>query len=354
MKRTVLSLLILTFVVLSSCQNKKEAQPDSASGLTPANFATTTAKGEKINLYVLKNAAGMEVCVTNIGARIVSIMVPDKNGELKNVVLGHDNIEPYMQLTDYYGAVLGRYAGRIANGEISVNRVTYHLRTNDKDDIVNGGPRGFSTQYFDIVRMSDSELVASYLSRDKEEGFPGNLNLTVTYKVTEDNALDVTYEATTDWATVINVTNHSCFNLSGIDSGSLNDHQLFVDATYYLPVNENKIPSGRLENVEKTPFDFTTAKALEPNFDYDHCLVLNNPIIDNRSGKLVSTTTGISLEIYTTEPGVQLSLEKTKPAVYLDTQHFSDSPNHKIFPTTVLQADSLFQSQTIYKFGIER
>lgn len=352
MKKTILSLLVFA-VVFVSCGPKKDARPDTASGLKPSNFVTTTIDGKKTDLYVLKNANGMEVTVLNIGARIVSVMVPDKNGTLQNVVLGYDTIAPYLQLNDYYGAVVGRYANRISNESFMLDRVNYTLRTNEGSTSLHGGPRGFSTQYFDITQISESEVMATYMSKAKEEGFPGALDVTVTYTVMPDNALSIKYEATTSQPTVVNLSNHAYFNLSGAKATNVNDQALFIDAAKYTPVDENLIPTGAIENVTPT-LDFTTAKTPDNTFQYDHNYVLNTPGDMNvMAAKLLSNTTGIKMEVYTTEPGIQLYIDKAKPSFCLETQHFPDSPNRPEFPSTVLRPGEVFSSQTIYKFGTE-
>lgn len=354
MRKILVSLLVFT-LVLSSCGKKEEIIPDTLSGLKPAKFVFVTDKGDTTRLYTLKNANGMEVCVTNIGARIVSVMVPDKDGAMQNVVIGHDSIEPYLQLTDYYGAVVGRYANRIANGSVMVNRVNFKLRTNEGANLLHGGPRGFSTQFFKIEKLNDTKLVATYFSKDGEEGFPGNLDVEVTYSLTDANALEISYEATTTWATPINLTNHSYFNLSGETSGTIDGHTLYLNAANYTPTDLALIPTGKIEAVKGQPVDFTVARGFDPAFRYDHNLVLDTKgDIATLAGKLSSSTTGITMEIYTTEPGIQLYVEKKNPSICLETQHFPDSPNQKNFPNTILQADSVFQSKTIYKFGVEK
>lgn len=295
----------------------------------------------------------MEMCVSNIGARIISLMVPDKSGTLQNVVIGHDKIEPYMQLADYFGATIGRYANRIAGAEVTIDRVKYKLRNNEGENILHGGPRGFHTQYFEIEKRGDSKLVAYYMSKAGEEGFPGNLSFTVTYTLTADNALEIEYEANTDRTTLINPTNHSYFNLTGAGATAINDHELFIDATQYTPVNDQLIPTGAIAKLP-AELDFSTAKTVEANGFYDHNYVLSNPgNIENVAAKLVSNTSGITMEVYTTEPGMQFYRYGEKPSVCLETQHFPDSPNHPTFPSTLLTADEVFASKTIYKFGVK-
>jgi aldose 1-epimerase len=345
-----LAAFVLLFV---SCGKKELVLPDTDSGLKPANFETITENKDTTHLYVLKNANGMEVCVTNIGVRIVSILVPDKNGNRQNVVLGYDSIQPYLQLNNSYGAVMGRYANRIAGASFVLDRVTYRLRSNNGKNTIHGGPRGFNTQYFKIEQSGAQKLEAVYFSKSGEEGFPGNLNLTVTYTLTDDNALQIDYQATSSPATVINLTNHSYFNLSGATATTIEDHSLYLNASNYTPVDEELIPTGAIASVKNTAFDYTTLRPIDTKVVYDLNYVLNNPgKIDVLAAKTLSETTGINLEVYTTEPGVQLYTGKN-PSFCLETQHFPDSPNHPNFPTTILRVDSVFNSRTIYKFGIE-
>jgi aldose 1-epimerase len=352
MKKTLFALTVFCLLAISC--GKKGTETETLSGLKPSKFEFRTEKGEINRLYVLKNAKGMEITVINIGARIVSVIVPDKAGNRQNVVLGYDNIEPYLQLGDYRGAIIGRYANRIANGTFELDRVTYRLRQNDGKNTLHGGPRGFSSRYFTIEQAGEQRLVCTYLSKAEEEGFPGNLQLTVTYTLTEDNALDIDYQATTNPATFVNFTSHSYFNLAGKTSGGIDDHQLYIDASNYTPTDENAIPTGEIAKVKGAPLDYTLLKPIDVNRKYNLNYVLNKPgDIDNLAAKAVSASTGINLEIYTTEPGLQLYTDQTNPALCLETQHFPDSPHHINFPTTILRIDSVFNSKTIYKFGIE-
>jgi Galactose mutarotase and related enzymes len=353
MRKIVIYLFVL-MIGMNACGKKESIRQVTDSGLNPVNFITITDKGDTTDLYVMKNANGMEICVTNIGARIVSVLVPDKNGEMKNVVLGFDNLDPYLQLGNYYGAIVGRYANRIADGAFTLYRVNYKLRTNEGKQTLHGGSRGFSRQYFKIEQVNDTELRCRYFSKHEEEGFPGNLNFSVTYTLREDNALDITYEATTDRPTVINPTNHSYFNLSGTGIGSLNDHKVFIDANQYTPVREDFIPTGKIEKVIKTALDYTQSRSLDTSFHYDINYVLNKPgNISNKAAEISSTTTGITMEVYTTEPGMQFYVDETNPAFCLETQHFPDSPNQPSFPSTILVRDSVFTSNTVYKFLVK-
>lgn len=352
MKKTVF-LFVTLCVVMFSC-GKKAVETPTLSGLLPSKFEYTTEEGEANRLYVIKNQKGMEVTVINIGARIVSILVPDKDGGKRNVSLGYDSIQPYLQPKNFFGAIVGRYANRIADGSFELDRVTYRIRTNEGKNQLHGGPRGFYARYFTIEQPNEQTLICSYLSKaDELEGYPGNLKLTVTYTLTDDNAIQIDYQATTDRATHINVTNHAYFNLSGADANALDDHQLYIDASNYTPVREDLIPTGEIKKVEGV-IDFTAPRALDLSFQYDLNYVLNHAgDIQTLAAELYSTTSGIGMEVYTTEPGLQFYDDKARPSICLETQHFPDSPHNPQFPTTILRVDSVFNSQTIYKFIVK-
>ena len=353
MKKNVFVIVALG-LLLASCGKREVAETATLSDLLPSKFDYITAKGDTNQLYVLKNNNGMEAAVINIGARIVSLMVPDNTGTMQNVALGHDNIEPYLQLRDYYGAIVGRFANRIAGGTFVLDRLTHRVRQNEGSNMLHGGPNGFSTRYFTIEQLDEQNLICTYFSKDGEDGFPGNLHLMVTYKLRDDNTLEVNYKATTDRATVLNVSNHSYFNLSGANADNVADHQLYIDASKYTPTNDELIPTGEIVAVKNTPLDYTSLRAVDTEYPYDLNYVLNHPEdIDNVAVKVVSTTTGIQMEIYTTEPGMQFySEQKTRRSLVLEPQHFPDSPNHPHFPSTILRPDTVFNSQTLYKFGI--
>lgn len=373
--------ILAAFAVLSvSCDKEKANELTTASGLQASKFEMTMDDGRTTHLYTIKNANGMEVCVTNIGGRIVSIWVPDKSGNFRDVVLGFDNIQPYIPVKTNFGAIIGRYGNRIADGKITLsNRATYNLKRNDGNNILHGGLHGFHTRYFDIEQPDSLTLICRYLSKNNEEGFPGDMLVTVTYSLSGDNALHIDYEANANQSTVVNLTNHSYFNLSGDPNNTILDHLLFVDADSYTPTDDELIPTGLIAKVNGTPLDFTTPKAIGAQINdstfkdikfgkgYDHNFVLNNPGNMNRlAAKLVSPTTGITLEVYTTEPGLQVYtgnfLDGTdigkksiaynyRTAICLETQHFPNSPNIPSFPTTELFPDSIYQTHTIYKFS---
>lgn len=377
MKHSALTLLAICLLFFS-CGKEKAVHTDS--GLHPSQFALID-NGKQCNLYVLKNENGMEVCVTNIGMRIVSIMVPDREGAMKDVVLGFNSLDPYRDPNNYFGATIGRYANRIAGGKFVLDRVTYSLaKAAGEQHALHGGPRGFHVQYFQIEQVSPTELMGKYISKNKEEGYPGDMSVTVIYHLTKDNALEIQYEAQTNMPTVVNLTNHSFFNLSGDLSKDILDHQLFIDAAEYTPTDADLIPTGKFELVAGTALDFTqptaigariqdeTCEAIKISKGYDINYVLNHPdSIQNMAAKLYSPASGISMEVYTTEPGLQLytvrGLDVTgkggitygdNSAVCLETQHFPDSPNQYSFPSVVLRPGEMYLSQTIYKFGVEK
>jgi aldose 1-epimerase len=375
--------IIAVFALCASCANKGTKEQPTESGLYPSRFETKLDDGKMTHLYTLKNANGMEVCVTNIGGRIVSIWVPDKNGNFQDVVLGFDSIQPYIPITTNFGAIIGRFGNRIAGGKFMLsNRANFTLRQNNGKNTLHGGPRGFHTCFFNIEQPDSSKLICTYLSKNNEEGFPGNMPVTVTYTLSNDNALDINYEATTDQLTVVNLTNHSYFNLSGDPKNTVLDNVLYLNADSYTPTNDELIPTGKIEKVAGTHLDFTKPEAIGKHINdstfeavkfgkgYDHNFVLNNPgNIHALAAKVVSPISGISMEVYTTEPGIQVYtgnfLDGTnvgkkgvayqcRTAICMETQHFPDSPNHPNFPSTELWPDSVYTSHTIYKFGVEK
>ncbi len=381
MKKSLLALLTLTVLIIS-CGKKEVAEQATLSGLLPSKFEGMFEEKDSTHLYTMKNANGMEVCVTNIGGRIVSIMVPDKTGAMKDVVLGFDSIEPYKGINTNFGAIIGRYGNRIANAKFELYRVNYTLRPNNGINSLHGGPRGFHTQYFNIDQPDSTTLICKYLSKTGEEGFPGNLDVTVTYTLTADNALDIDYKATTDRPTVVNLTNHSYFNLSGDPNNTILDHVLTMNCDQYTPTNDALIPTGKIAKVEGTPLDFRTPMVIGDRINdttcidilygkgYDHNFVINNPgDLSKAACKVVCPSTGIAMEVFTNEPGVQfysgnfldgthsgkkgIAYQK-RAALCLETQHFPDSPNQPAFPSTTLDPDSVYTSKCIYKFSVEK
>ena len=372
--------------LLAACAPQQPKQELTLSGLNPDNFKSEV-NGKPTDLYVLKNAAGMEVCVTNFGGRIVSIMVPDKNGEMKDVVLGLDSIQAYFpenNQTDF-GASIGRYANRINQGKIVLDGEEIQLPQNNFGHCLHGGPNGWQYQVYEGSKPNDSTVVLVLNSPDGDENFPGNVTATVTYTLTSDNAIDIDYKATTDKKTVINMTNHSYFNLSGDPTQKITDHLLYVNADNYTPVDDTYMTTGEIVPVAGTPMDFTTTKVVGAeidNFDfeqvkfgngYDHNWCLNtNGDESQLAAKFVHPGSGISLEVYTNEPGIQVysgnfldgTVTGKKGIVYnqrvgfcLETQKYPDTPNKSHlegWPSATLEPGQTYNSRCIFKFGVEK
>ena len=375
LKLSVAALLL----TLAACGGKQQ-EVKTASGLNPADFQTEV-DGKQTALYTLTNANGMEVCITNFGGRIVSVMVPDKDGVMRDVVLGFDSIADYVKYPSDFGATIGRYANRIGQGKFSLDGVDYQLPTNNYGHCLHGGPKGFQYRVFDAVQPDQRTLKLSYLSKDGEEGFPGNLNCTVTFTLTDDNAIDIQYGAETDKPTIVNLTNHSYFNLDGDPSQNNSEYLLMVDADNYTPVDSTFMTTGEIVTVEGTPMDFRQPTAVGARIDddfqqlknglgYDHNWVLNTKGDDSRAcATLVSPKTGIKLEVFTNEPGIQVyagnfldgTLRGKKGITYgrrasvcLETQKYPDTPNKPEWPTAVLRPGEKYDSHCIFRFSVEK
>ena len=364
-------------LLMAACTPKAEKATDS--GLLQSNFRTEV-DGKKTDLYILRNKNNMEVCITNFGGRIVSVMVPDKDGQMRDVVLGFDSIQDYISKPSDFGASIGRYANRINQGKFTLDGVEYQLPRNNYGHCLHGGPQGFQYRVYDAVQLNPQELQLTYVAKDGEEGFPGNITCKVLMKLTDDNAIDIQYEAETDKPTIVNMTNHSYFNLDG-DAGSNAEHLLTIDADYYTPVDSTFMTTGEIVPVEDTPMDFRTPMPVGErinDFDfvqlkngngYDHNWVLNaKGDINRRAASLKSQKTGIVLDVYTNEPGVQVyagnfldgSLTGKKGITYnqrasvcLETQKYPDTPNKPEWPSAVLRPGEKYTSECIYKFSVE-
>ncbi|CAK7020074.1 MAG: Aldose 1-epimerase [Parabacteroides sp.] len=334
-------------------------------------------------LCTLTNKKGAELTITNYGAKIVSLMVPDRSGKLTDVVTGHNSIEEYLVSEEpYFGAICGRYGNRIAKGKFVLDGTVYDkLAINNGPNSLHGGLKGFNAVVWDLKQIDEQTVELKYTSADGEEGFPGQLETTVTYHFSDDNEVVIMYNAVTDKPTVLNLTNHSYFNLSGAGDPSIGDHLLTINADYYLPTDETAIPYGPKEKVEGTPMDFRTPYEVGARIDedfealnfgkgYDHTYILNKKEENELSfcARCVSPKTGIVMDVYTTQPGVQLYTGNwmtgnfegkngqrypARAALCLETQHYPDSPNKPEYPTTVLRPGEVFQSKTIYKFATE-
>ena len=365
-------------LLMAACTPKAEKATDS--GLLQSKFQTEV-DGKKTDLFTLRNKNNMEVCITNFGGRIVSVMVPDKDGQMRDVVLGFDSIQDYISKPSDFGATIGRYANRINQGQFTLDGVEYQLPRNNYGHCLHGGPQGFQYRVFDAALLNPQELQLTYRAEDGEEGFPGNITCKVLMKLTDDNAIDIQYEAETDKPTIVNMTNHSYFNLDG-DAGSNAEHLLTIDADYYTPVDSTFMTTGEIVPVEDTPMDFRTPMPVGErinDFDfvqlkngngYDHNWVLNaKGDINRRAASLKSQKTGIVLDVYTNEPGVQVyagnfldgSLTGKKGITYnqrasvcLETQKYPDTPNKPEWPSAVLRPGEKYMSQCIFKFSVDK
>ena len=354
---------------------------NTLSGLAVANFSKQI-DGKETMLCILTNKKGAERTITNYGTKIVSLMVPDRSGKLTDVVTGHNSLDDYLVSEEpYFGAICGRYGNRIAGGTFTLDGIVYDkLAINNGPNSLHGGLKGFNSVVWDANQTDDQTVELKYTSADGEEGFPGTLQTTVTYHLTDDNEVVIMYQAVTDKPTVLNLTNHSYFNLSGAGDPSVADHTLTINADYYLPTDETAIPYGAPEKVEGTPMDFRTPYLVGTRIDeptdqltwargYDHTYILNKE--EGELGfcaRCQSPKTGIIMETYTTQPGVQLYTGNwmtgnfegkngqrypARAALCLETQHFPDSPNKPEYPSTVLRPGEVFESKTIYKFSAE-
>lgn len=334
----------------------------------------TLEDGREVYLYTLANTNNMEVHITNYGGIVTAVRVPDKGGNIENVVLGFDSLEKYLGDDPYLGAIVGRYANRIADGTFTLDGKKYTLAKNNGDNHLHGGIKGFDSVLWDAEMMDDGSLKLSYLSEDGEEGYPGNLDVTVTYSLTDDNGLHIEYKATTDQATPVNLTNHSYFNLSGNPEATILDHQLKINADQYTPVNDELIPTGEIQPVEGTPFDFTEFHRVGARIDqveggYDHNYVLSQTASDSlfHAATLYSPESGREMKVLTIEPGIQFysgnfldgSLKGPDgtpfvqhAALCLETQHFPNSPNEPDFPSTILRPGEKYHSVTVYQFSL--
>jgi aldose 1-epimerase len=337
--------------------------------------------GREVQRFILRNKNGVEVHVINYGGIITHLMAPDRNGKIQDIVLGYDSLDGYLKATPYFGAIVGRYGNRIANGKFSLDGKEYTLVQNNNGQHLHGGTTGFDKVFWDISEIDSSGMAIrlSYLSKDMEEGYPGNLNVKVDYRLTDENELKIDYTATTDKPTVVNLTQHTYFNLSGNAVRDITDHILTLNADQYIPVSKVLIPTGKPAPVENTPFDFNTPTRLGERINanheqlklaggYDHCWVLAGPAGMKTAGMVYDSISGRTVEVLTTEPGIQFYsgnfldgsitgkggvVYKHRHGLCLETEHFPDSPNQPQFPTVVLRPGETYKSQTTYKFGVK-
>lgn len=368
----------LALVAASACSKQPSNQPQTSTSLTSKAMKQAfgkTTDGVAVDLYTLTNAKGMEARITNYGGIIVSLTAPDRTGKFADVVLGFDSLDGYLKPNPYFGALIGRYGNRIANGRFTLDGKEYTLATNNNGNALHGGIKGFDKVVWNVRDASDKSLQLTYVSKDGEEGYPGNLSVTVIYTLTDDNELKINYSAFTDKKTVVNLTNHSYFNLAG--GGDILKHELTLNAEQFTPVDKGLIPTGELRKVAGTPFDFTQSTAIGARIDskdeqivfgggYDHNFVLSNaPSPLRQAAAVYEPTTGRVLEVYTTEPGVQFytgnfldgtitgkggTVYNKRTGFCLETQHFPDSPNKPNFPSTALAPGARYDTTTVYQF----
>ena len=384
-RKTILGALVLGTLLNSACQRSAKTSEetstvtDSAAKLPDTANFSGTIDGKPVRLYFLTNKNGMKAAITNYGGRLVSLLVKDKNDTLKDVILGYEKIDGYTKKGEpFFGGLIGRYGNRIAKGKFTLNGKPYQLELNDGVNTLHGGVKGFSSQMWDMKAMTDSTLTLTYSSADGEGGYPGKLDVEVTYTLKDDNAVAIEYTATTSKPTIVNLTNHAYFNLNGAGDSTILNDLLQIKADNFTPIDNTLIPTGKLQPVKGTPFDFTTLKPIGQDINakdeqltngkgYDHNWALNKHTLSDVVATLKSEVTGISMDIYTDEPGLQfytgnfLTGEtkdgkgniayKYRSALCLETQHFPDSPNQPSFASTTLNPGAKYHTVTIYKFS---
>ena len=360
--------------------NAEETQ--RVCGLKKENFQTTV-NGKKTDLYILRNKEGNEVAITNYGGAIVAIMVPDRKGNLANIIQGHDNIQDVIDSPEpYLSTLIGRYGNRIAKGRFQLKGKVYSLPINNGPNSLHGGKNGFNTKVWDATQINEHAIVLKYTSPYGEEGFTGELDVWVAYTLTDNNELIIKYSAKTNKKTIINLTHHGFFSLAGLANPTppIDDLECQINADFFLPIDETSIPTGEILKVAETPFDFRTPKPIGQDIDadheqirhgsgYDHCFVLNKKEEGELSfaARIRDPKSGRTMEVYTTEPGVQVYTDNwadgykgqhgatfpRRSAICFEAQHFPDSPNHPYFPSVILEPGREYTQKTIYKFGIQ-
>lgn len=365
----------ITFIITSCQQNG-----DGTMKIKKENFGQLS-DGRNVDIFTISHPGGSEVKITNYGAALVSVKVPDKNGIFEDVLLGFDELEKYEKIRAYYGAIVGRYGNRIGKGKFTIDGKEYQIPINDGENSLHGGFNGFDRQLWEVKDFSvdtGAYVKLYYFSKDGEEGYPGNMEVTVVYRFTLDHEIKIDYVMTTDAKTVKNVTNHAYFNLSGNVRKDILDHQLMLNAETFTPVDKGLIPTGEIRSVKNTPFDFRQPKAIGEHINveneqlkfglgYDHNWILSN--VDDKlklAGSIYEPESGRFMEIFTTEPSIQFysgnfmdgshaghsgKVYQYREAMCLETQHYPDSPNHSNFPSTLLNPGEIYRSSTIYKFS---
>lgn len=384
------ALFCFSLLLLVACHNASPDEKESKTGstekfgrykLADKKDFEKTVNGKPVELYTLKNN-GITATITNYGGRLVNLIVPDKDGMPTDVIVGPGTLQQFMDSKEpYFGATIGRFGNRIAKGRFRLDGKGYSIPINNRQNSLHGGRNGFQSVVWDAKQPNDSVLVLTYLSKDGEEGFPGNLNVEVTYSLKRDTSMQIDYQATTDKPTVVNLTSHGFYNLNGYASRSIANHKLYINASYYIPVDSTLIPLGKIEAVAATPFDFTTPHTigdlihdtanvqLRNGAGYDHNYVLDNYKNGSmqRAVEVSGDKSGISLTIYTKEPGIQfysgnfmqsLNIMKggmkdgLRTAFALEPQHFPDSPNQPQFPSTVLRPGTVYHTTSVYRFSL--
>jgi aldose 1-epimerase len=366
-------------VVLGGCMTPQSNSEEQNT--MPGSHFGNLISGEAVTLYTLTNSSGLQIGVIDLGATIVNLMAPDRDGQFADIVLGFDNPQQYITDSPYFGTVVGRYGNRIANGQFELDGETYTLAKNNSGHHLHGGDVGFDKRLWTVTSSNPNRLEMKLVSPDGDEGYPGELTVRVTYTLDEDNRLTVDYYATTDKPTVVNLTQHSYFNLAGHSAGSAMDHELLINAERYTEVDSELIPTGQLPYVVGTPLDFRQPVAVGARIDekypqlvngggYDHNWVLTEKAASGSepAAKVRDPKTGRTLVIYTEEPGIQFyagnfldgSIVGKEGAVYnyrntvvLETQHFPDSPNQPDFPSTRLDPGEVYKTRTVFEFGVE-
>ncbi len=390
MQHPIIKILPIALLCWAACQNQPTMPAENKSVAPPPATMQPIARkdwgklpdGTPLSLYTLRNRNGMEISVTNYGGLITRWTAPDRNGKQEDIVLGYDSIGGYLKSSPYFGALIGRYGNRIAKGKFVLNHKTHPLAVNNLGNHLHGGLKGFDKVVWQVEPLdSVQSLRLRYLSKDDEEGYPGNLQVTVVYQLTDDNALHITYEATTDQATVINLTQHTYFNLTAGQRDILG-HEVMLNADRFLPVDKTLIPTGELRPVKGTVFDFTKPTPVGQRINdpkdeqiafgggYDHAWILNRKDSTGleRAATVYEPNSGRTLEVMTTEPAIQFysgnfldgKITGKNGVVYqyryglcLETEHYPDSPNQPAFPTTVLVPGHTYHTETVYKFGVK-
>ncbi len=384
MNKTIQLITVTTLGIIAAYLTGCHSMSNNSTGTITKTAFGRTPDGTAVDLYTLRNAKGMEATIMTYGGIVTSLKVPDKNGRFDDVVLGYDTLDGYLKSSPYFGALIGRYGNRIARGRFSLDGVEYTLAVNNAPNALHGGLKGFDKVVWTVVEAGVGEhgpkLELTYLSKDGEEGYPGNLKVKATYTLTDDNALQLKFKATTDQDTVCNLTHHSYFNLAG--GGDVLGHVVQINADRFTPVDSGLIPTGELAPVAGTPFDFRTPTPIGAHINdtnneqirfaggFDHNWVLNqkSPGELTLAARVTEPAGGRTLEVWTTSPGVQFytgnfldgtitgkggRVYQFRNAFCLEPQHFPDSPNHPAFPTTELKPGQTYKNTIIYKFSTE-